>query len=233
MSFEKIEIRKKSSYVVDQILEAIKDGEYEIGSKLPAEREIAEKMDVSRTSVREAFIELRLSDIIESKTGDGTYVNKIPDAPNGESLQSKGGELNHFEVLTARKEIESCIAKQALINMNEEDLSKIKEKIGQMEEAYRDGNFQDYLELQWNFHELLAQATHNEAFVIISDFLLGQMKKGTWKKFNEKYHSSLDKTRKSFEDHYSIFVALKNSDEDKLLERIKKHFANIRERLDI
>lgn len=54
MTFNKIQIKKKSTYIAEQIIEAVQKGIYKVGDKLPPEREIVQKTGVSRPSVREA-----------------------------------------------------------------------------------------------------------------------------------------------------------------------------------
>lgn len=54
------------------------DGLYQVGERLPPERDIAEQLDVSRTVVREAIIMLELENLVEVKKGSGVYVLNIP-----------------------------------------------------------------------------------------------------------------------------------------------------------
>jgi len=75
MSFQEIKQAKtKGTYVAEQIMSAIEQGEYQIGDKLPSERAIAEQMKVSRNSVREALSALQKLGAIESRAGTGTYI---------------------------------------------------------------------------------------------------------------------------------------------------------------
>ena len=71
---EKLESKKKSVYVVEQLLDAIDKGVYSLGDKLPSEQVIVEQTGVSRPSVREALGALRLVGVLETRMGDGTYV---------------------------------------------------------------------------------------------------------------------------------------------------------------
>ncbi|MGM5972066.1 GntR family transcriptional regulator, partial [Vibrio parahaemolyticus] len=58
------------------------NGRYVVGDRLPPERDIAERLDVSRTVVREAIIMLELENLVEVKKGSGVYVINIPSQPN-------------------------------------------------------------------------------------------------------------------------------------------------------
>src|SRR6187402_153421 len=61
-----------------QILELIGQGEFASGARLPSERALAERFDVSRTSVREAIIALELQGAVEVRGGSGIYVAQLP-----------------------------------------------------------------------------------------------------------------------------------------------------------
>lgn len=65
---------KKSVSVAEWLIAAIREGEYEVGDKLPLERALAEELGVSRTVVREALSSLQVAGFIEPRVGDGTYV---------------------------------------------------------------------------------------------------------------------------------------------------------------
>ena len=77
-AFAKVRPKKISAIVAEQIVAAIKQGIYPLASKLPSEFELAERMGVSRPSIREALSALRAVGLIESKSGSGNYVLKRP-----------------------------------------------------------------------------------------------------------------------------------------------------------
>ncbi|KJZ88583.1 transcriptional regulator, putative pyruvate dehydrogenase complex repressor [Clostridium sp. IBUN22A] len=60
--------------IIEQIKDSVKNGELKSGDKLPSERELAEKLQVSRTSVREALKALSMLGLIDSKHGDGNFI---------------------------------------------------------------------------------------------------------------------------------------------------------------
>ena len=71
MPFERVRPRKVTAVAAEQILAAIRSGDYPLGSKLPSEFELAEQMGVSRPSIREALSALQAMSIIESRPGSG------------------------------------------------------------------------------------------------------------------------------------------------------------------
>ena len=62
--------------VMEQIKDIVKKGEVKSGEKLPSERELGEKLEVSRASIREALKSLQILGLIESKHGEGNFINK-------------------------------------------------------------------------------------------------------------------------------------------------------------
>lgn len=91
-------------------------GQYRVGDRLPPERDIAERLDVSRTVVREAIIMLELENLVEVKKGSGVYVLNIPsEASSRENVISD--EAGPFEMLQARQLLESNIAEFAAIQV--------------------------------------------------------------------------------------------------------------------
>ncbi len=69
-----IKTRKKFEEIVDQITLHIDQGYLKPGEKLPSERELVERFNVSRGSIREAFSALEMMGLIEVRTGEGSYV---------------------------------------------------------------------------------------------------------------------------------------------------------------
>ncbi|HLG70438.1 MAG TPA: GntR family transcriptional regulator, partial [Chloroflexota bacterium] len=65
--------------IVTQILQLMGDGNLTAGSRLPAERELAASLGVSRPSVREAMRQLELMGVIESRQGAGAFVKEVSD----------------------------------------------------------------------------------------------------------------------------------------------------------
>lgn len=107
---------------------------YRPGERLPPEREIAERLNVTRTVVREALIMLEIKGLVEVRRGAGIYV--LDSADNNEM---EGADVNHcndagpFELLQARQLLESNIAEFAALQATREDIIKMRQAL-QLEE---------------------------------------------------------------------------------------------------
>ncbi len=142
--------------VAEQIGQLIDEGVFPPGTRLPGERELAERFEVSRVTIREAEIALQAIGRIEIKTGSGVYVCE------DESLQpGKLPDVSAFEVTEARSLIEAEAAALAAKIISDENLEKLEELIHTM------GNSDEETSLAADreFHATIAQCSGNGAMV--------------------------------------------------------------------
>jgi GntR family hexuronate regulon transcriptional repressor len=152
--------------VADELRSAILAGRYQAGRRLPAERELAEMFDVSRPTIREAVIALELQHLVEVRVGAGVFVLDAATAGRGIGPELTIGP---FELMEARKIIESETAALAATLIDDEQLDGLDKIIDRMEEENR-------LEIQGEsadraFHVAIAEATGNSALVAVIDDL--------------------------------------------------------------
>lgn len=152
--------------VADELRAAILAGRYQAGRRLPAERELAEMFKVSRPTVREAIIALELQHLVEVRIGAGVYVLDAGTAGRGIGPELTIGP---FELMEARKLIESETAALAATLIDDEQCEKLDKIIDRMEEENQlesQGESADRL-----FHMGIAEATGNSALVAVIDDL--------------------------------------------------------------
>ena len=142
--------------VAEQITDLIKDGVFPVGARLPGERELAEKLGVSRVTIREAEIALQAIGRIEIKTGSGVYVS---DKPPGDDSQLP--YVSAFELTEARSLFEAEAAALAAQNISDEDIAKLGRFI--MEMGSKDEDVSTQADQQ--FHITIAEASGNAAIV--------------------------------------------------------------------
>ncbi len=142
--------------VAEQISSLIDDGVYPPGSRLPGERELAEKLGVSRVTIREAEIALQAVGRLAIKTGSGVYVSETrPEL--GDALP----DASAFEVTEARLLVESEAAALAAHNITDEGIIRL----GQLINMMRSGDEDEANEADQQFHITIAEASHNLAMV--------------------------------------------------------------------
>lgn len=199
------EIADKISHMI------ISEKKYLPGGKLPNERDFAESLGVSRTSIREAIKILAANGIITVKRGVGTYVSENPGItldPLGLShLKDKKRLVKEwFEVrLVLEPEAAKWVAKRA----TDEEIEKIVKAEEKIRTLIEKG--EDYTKADQEFHSLLSKATHNE---IIARFIpaieqsiydaISVSQEGNW--FSKS-------TENALKYHYEIVKFIKMRDE--------------------
>lgn len=225
MSFQEIEqVKTKGTYVAEQIMSAIKQGEYQIGDKLPSERDVAEQMKVSRNSVREALSALQILGVIESRPGTGTYIcNSIMDKVNiGQVVTFVEKSEDLFKVWEARKEIEDSLVKFAIDRANKEDIDKIAGALAAMRKATLAEDYDGFLCANTYFHLSVAEAADNPPLMsalrllleITAQELLEELKLGyVWQEVEE-----------CFAGHEAIAEAIQKHDRKAGAKAVTAHF---------
>ena len=152
--------------IAEQVRQLMASGEFALGSRLPAERDLAVQLGVSRPSVREALIALEVEGMIEVRTGSGIYVQRIE--PTSKSAVTEAdantpADWGPLEVMSARLLVEAEVAALAATHAQKADLKAIKVGLQQMKlEAARD---QVPREGDEAFHEAIAQACGNSVLL--------------------------------------------------------------------
>src|SRR5688572_7990167 len=132
MPIQTIETRRLYRQIADQVSHLIEIGDFPAGARLPPERELAEKLGVSRPSVREALIALEVEGLVEVRGGAGVFVHERRPArrePNGATPPGP------FDLIRARWIIESEAAYHAASHATPEQLQRLKAALAEMEQA--------------------------------------------------------------------------------------------------
>lgn len=141
--------------VAQDIEQAIRNGTYPVGTRLPAERDLAEKFQVSRPTIREAMIALEMRELVEVRHGSGVYI--------AESLPTdrSPAELNvgAFELIEARIMFEGEAAALAATVMSDEELDRVRIILEGMEAL--DPASAEELAFDRQFHMAIAEGTQS------------------------------------------------------------------------
>ena len=174
--FKVIKPRRLYQDVVGQIQDLITDGTLAPGDRLPPERELAERLEVSRSSIREAMRALELQGLVVSRPGSGTFVStdslETLVAIIASSLTGARDYLN--DIFEVRRLLEPQIAALAAERATDADMHLMAEALEHQEQQI--GRGETGVEGDTAFHFAMAQATHNWAIVkvmsTIADVLL-------------------------------------------------------------
>jgi DNA-binding FadR family transcriptional regulator len=169
MPIQPVVTRRLYVQIADQIRALIGNGEVALGARLPAERDLARQLGVSRPSLREALIALEVEGLLDVRVGSGIYVTRPGERPRGAALDDAYGP---FEVIRARWMIESECAALAAKNGSPAQLRAIRRAHEELQkEAKRHHN---PLDADRAFHVRIAEATGNSALELVVQTLWDQ-----------------------------------------------------------
>jgi GntR family transcriptional regulator, transcriptional repressor for pyruvate dehydrogenase complex len=160
-----------TSEAIEKVKEMILSGELQPGAKLPRENELAERLGVSRSSLREAVRALAALNVIETRQGDGTYVTSL--TPEvllevigfGIDLVTDPSVLEVFEV---RRFLETAATAAAASRISDDELTSLRECMDRMARAE---SVEELVRIDEEFHHIVAGATNNTVLVALMDNL--------------------------------------------------------------
>ncbi len=204
--FAPVASKRLYEQVATQVRQLIANGNIGAGQRLPAEKELARQLGVSRPTIREAMIALEIAGLVEVRTGSGIYVGRPPET-KPVVLDSGPGP---FELLNARLLIEGEIAGQVAIQATSEDLFEIRQAALHMEQITASGG--NYLPADQAFHVRIAAATGNSVLAGLVDTLWGDMFNLMFNKLREFTDQTTEAKAKNVRDHRAIVDALMTRD---------------------
>jgi GntR family uxuAB operon transcriptional repressor len=190
--------------VSSRIEELIRAENIQPGERLPSERDLATKLGVSRTSLREALIALELGGTVEVRGGSGVYVSEQA-TPQAEVPSAGPGP---FEVLAARRLIEVEVAALAAKHASDSAIDAILVAVLEMEQHHEERSGNESADR--NFHLAIARATGNSAMVGVIDYLWSQ-RGSLWHKLKEHFQTE-ELRQQTLLDHRAIFSAIASHD---------------------
>ncbi|MBM4434184.1 MAG: FadR family transcriptional regulator [Chloroflexi bacterium] len=192
--------------IVAQIEGLLERGELKPGDQLPAERQLAEQLQVSRSSVREALRSLELLGIVETRAGGGTFVRQAQPDDLTKPLTrviARGHTLR--DVIDVRGLIEPAIAERAAKNVTAAELAELHEILGAQEAKVARG--ESYVEEDTRFHEVIGGAARNELLVTVLGAIWDVLRAS-----REEWLQTEKRARESLEAHRRILAALERRD---------------------
>ena len=205
--------------VAEQIAALIDEGAYPPGTRLPGERELAEKLGVSRVTIREAEIALQAVGRLEIKTGSGVYVSDAPIIQNAALPKASA-----FEVTEARLLVESESAALAAHNISDEGIADLAKWIEQMGSE----NADEANEADEQFHMAIAEASNNAAMVHTIQSLWRMREEIPEVKATYEAVCTHDASFRTAE-HRAIFDALRSRDPAAARNAMREHFHRLLE----
>jgi GntR family transcriptional regulator, transcriptional repressor for pyruvate dehydrogenase complex len=225
MNFNPVSSKKLYMQIYNQILSEIQSGSFEIGDKLPAERELCEMFGVSRAPIRQALSALELNGIIYSRQGEGVYVKSNQLATDQSFFKSISPE----DIVEARMNIEPLIVKFAAQRATDEDIEELRSTIKQMEDETRAGVYVP--ETDEKLHGGIAKASHNDLFINIMAAIINAMKQQEmWKFIRDRTVTRPDYRDVNFREHQLLIKAIEDRNEEEAVKIMTNHMQNLYDR---
>lgn len=202
-------VRKTRVYeeVAAQIQRLINDGRLQPGDHLPPERELAERLGVSRTSVRDAIRVLELMGLLEPRQGEGTVVRDLsPDSlvsPLASLLVRNRTLL--ADLWDVRKLIEPGVAARAAAHATPDDVSSLEAIFNRQREKVRQGQLA--IDEDSEFHYAIATAASNKVILRVLDVLMDLLRES-----RERSLQVTGRLERSLDGHRRILEAIGRRD---------------------
>lgn len=222
--------QKVYEIIIQKIQTEITAGILEAGEKLPPERELAVKYGVSRTSIREALRLLELSDFVEIRPGDGTFIKTNEQQTIQQQLTSvalKTDQTTLYEMLELRLILESQCAALAALRATGQDIEKIARTL----EAMKNTDDEEIgIQADLDFHMAIAAAANNSVLAQLISSFASHMR-STIEVTRKHRLSSKENFARTLEEHRAIFIAISRGESDRAKVLMEDYIRTIRQEL--
>ncbi len=216
--FRPVKTKKVYEEIIGQIKKLIVDGKLQPGDKLLSERELSEKLNVSRASVREAFSALEMMGIIAIRPGEGSFVRQVSFEgmlePLSFILRMEIDDI--MQLLEVRKILEVETAALAAQRSSAEDLEDIQGSLVSMTEELKRGEIGDAADA--SFHFAVAKAANNPVLIRVMN-TISDLMNSTFRSSRQKLFLVENMPAVLYNAHLGIFEAI--ADHNAALARLR------------
>jgi len=232
MPFQPVTPEKLSQAVIRQIEKLILRGILRPGERLPPERELAERLNVSRPSLRDAIGALQAAGLLSAKAGAGVYVADVLGsafAPALVELFARHDEAV-FDYLSFRRDLEGLAAERAATYGSDTDLAVVQAVYDKMEAAHGKRNGDEEAQLDAQFHMAIIEASHNVVMLHMMRSMYELLRGGVF--YNRQVMFKQRTTRAALLDqHRAINDALQGRDATQARAAVETHLDYVEEAL--
>jgi DNA-binding FadR family transcriptional regulator len=216
--------------VINSVKRMVLEGVFRPGDRLPVEKELAESLGVSRSSLREGISALSILGVVDTRQGDGTYVTNLDVtqllAPMGFVVDLEGrGDARHVHAV--RRLLECEAARLAATRITDEALQKAR---ALLDEATRIAGETPYdheriIEIDIQFHRIIAAHAGNPVLVgLVAAFAGRTVRARLWRSLHEE-----GADRRTHDEHLAIWKALAARDPERARIRMANHLIGVEE----
>jgi GntR family transcriptional regulator, transcriptional repressor for pyruvate dehydrogenase complex len=224
---------KLSDTIASELEQRILEGSWKTGDKIPAERELSAQLGVSRASLREAIQKLVSAGLLSSQQGGGTYVTNqlsVGFLDPWEGLLQNHPSVRE-DLLEFRELIESKAAECAAQRATTDDKIRLQRCFEVIDSAYLDGTLEELANADLDFHQAIAEASHNA--------IIGHMTSSLLRILHDNLKLNLselvivpDAREKLRQQHKAIWNAIDRGDTLAARSNATQHVEYVRETLE-
>lgn len=220
MPIQTLEPQRLYRQIAEQLRTLMGKGEFKPGERLPAERDLAKQLGVSRPSVREALIALEVEGWVEVRTGAGVFVLERAKRPITTRKSIPENEWGPLELIRARRVIEGEIAALAAAHAKRKHLQAIRGGLDLMQRDTERGIAP--VEGDRAFHTAIAEAAGNAVLVDVVRTFWAARRGALFERLGD-YFENVPSWRTAIGEHEAIFDAIRAHDPEAAREAMHVH----------
>ena len=225
MPLQAVEPKRLYRQIADQLRALIRAGEFAVGTRLPAERDLAHRMNVSRPSVREALIALEVEGLVEVRPGSGIHVLAGEPLPGARRLAADAA--GPFEIMGARRLIEGELAALAAQHATPAQVKALRETLAQMDAEVSAGTMP--ISSDRLFHLRVAEVAENGLLLRTVTGLYDQRNNPLFDLMGQHFEN--EKTwRRAIAEHKAVIAAIAARKPDAARAAMHRHLQRSQER---
>ena len=192
--------------IEDVLLASIIQGEIAVGEKLPTERILAQRLNVNRSTIREALSKLESLDLVEIRHGDGAYAKNYLESGNLELIREmiKLDKPNREGIIRALLEMRTIIAPEMAFTAAQ---NRTEEHVGRLEEVLYSDTGLSIVEKDIRVHHIIALASGNILYLVLLNFSNKFMRD-----YGYLYFEDEENRERSLKFHEDMYHAIKAHD---------------------
>jgi len=227
--FQPVDHHRTADAVVEQIEDLILKGVLHSGDRLPAERDLAEQINVSRPVLRDALKVLEERKLIEARRGGGTFVCDLIGPIFSEAVvqliaRHPSAISDYFEF---RRGIEAQAAVQAAQRAAPSDIARLDEIVGRMQAAHEAEDLPAESRLDVDFHHAVGEAAHNVVMLHTLRSCYRLLENGVFYNRGRLYHHPTARIE-LLQQHKAIAAAIRQKDPEKARKASEDHIDYVR-----
>jgi len=222
--FQAVRKARRYQQVAEQIQRLVVKGVLKPGDHLPAERELAAKFGVSRSSIRDAIRTLEVMGLLEPHHGKGTVVRDLSTDSLVVPLVSVLVRKRHLvaELVDVRQMLEPALAARAAANATEEEIAQLEDILKR--QAKKMGRGEETVAEDSEFHYAIAQAARNSVVIKVLDVLMDLLRESRTRSLQVP-----GRRERSYAGHRRILRAIRSRDGSAAAAAARQHLREIQE----